>query len=89
MIPKTSLTTITRSLIHQGLIVRENNSRDERKFFLTISPEGEALVHKLYKRNIKAFEQLFRELPDEKRDRVIEGFEILNEFFESKESVSE
>ena len=84
MIPKTSLTTIIRKLESKGLIVRKIENDDRRRFILSLSSKGTALIKKKRRENIQNLGKLFSEIkPGETRD-IIRVFLSLNRFFRRK-----
>jgi MarR family transcriptional regulator, organic hydroperoxide resistance regulator len=82
MIPKTSLTTIIRSLVDSGFLKKESNSKDSRKFLLELTPEGKLILLRKDESDLSRLDALFAGMTEDERKRVIDGFNVLNEYFD-------
>lgn len=82
MIPKTSLTTIIRSLVDTGFLRKEINSKDPRKFLLELTSEGTLLLLKKDESDLSRLDALLAGMTEDERKRVIDGFNAFNEYFE-------
>lgn len=82
-IPKTSLTTIIRSLEEHGLLIRLSEPEDARRQRLFLTEKGRVLIDEKHKENIKAFGELFEGMNPETRAKVTEGLLAFNHFFQS------
>jgi DNA-binding MarR family transcriptional regulator len=63
---------LTARMVESGLIRRERSSEDRRRIYLTLTPQGEALLHRITQHNIgellrasDAFLKFFRRLSPE------------------------
>lgn len=81
MIPKTSLTTIVRSLVELGLINRSGQDDDRRRYELSLTAAGRALLEKKRDSDTANFTSLFTGLTKEEASAVISGFRTLVHFF--------
>ncbi len=61
-----SVTTLTRRLVQTGLVRREQHIEDSRVVLLSLTDEGEALLHQFYQDQLQRMEQMLEGLtPDE------------------------
>lgn len=81
LIPKTSLTTIIRSLVKLGLIGKNNNPVDSRKFTVFLTKKGKKLVEEKKKNNIETFKELFKDMTPHEIHRLTQGFSVLDEYY--------
>jgi DNA-binding MarR family transcriptional regulator len=84
MIPKTSLTTIVRSLTELDLVEKMNRPSDPRRFGLKLSPQGKDTVGKIRKKNAGGLRELFRDMEEAHVSRLISGFAVLEEFYRAQ-----
>ena len=84
MIPKTSLTTIVCSLTDLGLVEKMAKPSDPRKFGIKLSSRGKETVEDIRKKNTKSLLTLFTDMEDEHVDRLISGFNVLEEFYRAR-----
>jgi MarR family transcriptional regulator, organic hydroperoxide resistance regulator len=81
LIPKTSLTTVIRSLEELGLIEKSPTESDRRKFQLRLTDRAGELFREKKKKNIAAPADLFSHISDEKFAGMINGPAVMGEYF--------
>jgi len=81
LIPKTSLTTIIRSLEELRLIEKRDSESDKRKFTLCLTAEGEELIREKREDVVRSLGDVFRDMDRDELDRLIDGFAVLDNFF--------
>ena len=86
MIPKTSLTTIIRTLVDAGLLRKESNTKDPRKFLLELTPEGMGVLLRKEKSDLSRLDVLLTGMTEDERQMVMNGFNALNEYFDREET---
>lgn len=84
MIPKTSLTTIVRSLTELGLVEKMTWPSDPRRFGLRLSAGGRETAGKIRRKNADSLIGLFRDMDEDQVSRLISGFEVLDEFYRAQ-----
>ncbi|MBF9014483.1 MULTISPECIES: MarR family winged helix-turn-helix transcriptional regulator [unclassified Oceanispirochaeta] len=82
MMPKTSLTTIVRSLVDAGFLIKKTNTKDSRKFLLELTPKGQQFIIKKNEFDISRLDSLLGGMMPDERKRVIDGFNTLNGYFD-------
>lgn len=85
MIPKTSLTTIIRTLVDAGLLRKESNTKDPRKFLLELTPEGKGVLLRKDKSDLSRLDVLLAGMTEDEHQRVLDGFNAFNEYFDREE----
>jgi MarR family transcriptional regulator, organic hydroperoxide resistance regulator len=85
MIPKSSLTTIIRSLVDAGLLIREVNPRNERNYSLDLTPFGQKIVSLMKERHEEKFVRLFSSFPEEELELSIRGLSLISEYLKREE----
>ena len=84
MIPKTSLTTIIRSLISLNLVEKKKKAGDSRTFTIELTSQGKAVLEKKRLENLTAFSKLFSDLEESEAALIVEGFETMKRYFSNK-----
>ena len=84
LIPKTSLTTIIRSLLDLGLIVKERKTGDGRTFQISLTPRGKSLIEKKKEENVEYFGHVFPDLEDDEARDIICGLQAMKMYFEKR-----
>jgi MarR family transcriptional regulator, organic hydroperoxide resistance regulator len=85
MIPKSSLTTIIRSLVDADLLIREVNPRNERNYSLAVTPFGQKIVNRMKERHEETFVSLFSSFPEKNLEPSIMGLSLISEYLKSEE----
>ncbi len=81
MIPRTSLTTVTRSLEARGLVRRETVGADRRSHGLALTDAGHALLDRKREENLRELGSLFADLSPAEATAVIRGFRTMEAYF--------
>ncbi len=81
LIPKTSLTTVIRSLEELGLIDKSPTGSDRRKFQLSLTDRAGELIREKRRENIAALADLFSHISDEEFARMVNGLTAMGEYF--------
>ncbi len=63
---KSNTTRIVRGMQQEGLIIRKNDPNDRRSYQLTLSPEGNQLLTKIYPDYVKLVDRLMSMLDKDK-----------------------
>ncbi|WP_105614237.1 MarR family winged helix-turn-helix transcriptional regulator [Vallitalea okinawensis] len=84
-IQKGSLTTIIKALIKMDLIIKEYDVKDERTYYLQLTPSGQEFVKYKEKKIIVEFNNLFESMDEESLKKVVDGFNALVQHFISLE----
>ncbi len=84
MMPKTTLTTVIRSLMTMDLIQKTPKAGDGRTFQISLSPKGYALIEKMRVNNIRQLGEVFSDLEDREAKVIMEGFHTVRRYFEKK-----
>lgn len=82
---KGSLTTIIRSLIEAGLLIRSDDPLDARKYYLTVTAKANALIREKTIRDVQRLDELFLDMPDSDLRKVCEGLSTLSAYLEHTE----
>ena len=83
--PKGSLTTILRSLSDMGLIHKQRALDDERKYYVSVTEKAKALIRQKRLENIKGFETLFAQLPEDDAAVITKGLNTLCAYLDKLE----
>lgn len=84
VIPKTSLTTIVRSLVDRDLVRKSGQDSDRRRYELTLSAAGRELLEKKRERDVANLSGLFADMTGEEASVIIAGFRGMEKFFARK-----
>ena len=72
------VTRIVAQLEDQGILRRDIDPEDRRGINVTLTDKGKSTVSELYKRSIKYYKSMFKDLSEEEKDCVFEGLKLLN-----------
>ena len=72
-----TMSRTVNNLVEQQLVIRESDSRDRRYIKMKLTGKG-WIVYKSIQKNMNIyFESLFRDIPEEKHEQVIESLMLL------------
>ena len=74
--------TISRSvdkLVIDGIMLRDIDPEDRRYLSLYLSEKGQAIFQEVEKRMAAYFTEVIADIPDEKREQVVESLDILSQ----------
>ncbi|MFZ5967274.1 MAG: MarR family winged helix-turn-helix transcriptional regulator [Bacillota bacterium] len=81
-IQKGSLTTIIKSLINLGLLRKEYDAFDDRKYYLFLTEEGKNFVTDRNQQNVHNFSKIFSDIADHECKTIIDGFLSLKKYLQ-------
>lgn len=81
-IQKGSLTTIIKSLIHLGLLRKEYDALDDRKYYLFSTEEGKNFVINRDQQNAQNFNKIFSEMTNDECKLIVDGFVTLKKYLQ-------
>lgn len=84
-IQKGSLTTVIKVLVKLNFIEKEYDVKDERTYYLHLTPSGKEFVKYKEKKIEDDFNQLFESMDEDSLNKVIDGFNALVKHFKSME----
>lgn len=82
LIQKGSLTTIIRSLIRSGMIIRSTAPDDARRYYLAITAAGRAFIREKKAFDSMRFDTLFADMPPGDLRTVCDGLDTLTRYLE-------
>jgi DNA-binding MarR family transcriptional regulator len=74
---KGSFTTVADKLIAMGLVARERDGGDRRKILLRLTPEGNAITHRLIQNAETHLGNKLSRLPSSERMELLDAFTII------------
>jgi DNA-binding MarR family transcriptional regulator len=74
---KSHLTKIVNTLIGMGAVEKQIDQDDRRRQVLTLTSEGKRIFRELDKVGIDSYMEIMSEIPQEKREKVIEAVKIM------------
>lgn len=86
MMQKGSLTTIIRSLVAKGLLRKQSDENDDRKYHLYLTDKGKAFVDEKRAHNIEQLDLIFNDMPKDDIRKVTDGLETLTDYLKKGES---
>ncbi len=81
-ISRNTVSALLRSLEDQGLIAREVDPDDRRRFLIQLTPKGRELVGKAGPSNLDYVTRMFAGLEQEERETLLRLLQKLNAFLE-------
>lgn len=82
-IQKGSLTTIIKSLISLGLLRKEYDPLDDRRYYLYLTEEGNNFVIDRNQQNADNFDKIFLSITDHECKIVVDGILALKKYLQS------
>lgn len=78
-VEKSTSTRLVEPLVKQGLVLRERSEKDSRVIYLKLSPKGEEVHTEILNCINQFLDKVLNEIPEDKRDIVIDNTKILIE----------
>lgn len=78
-VDSSTLSRTTNRMVEAGLIDRITNSYDRRYVSLTLTAKGETLRGSLESKAMAYYAQVFKNIPEDKKEQVIESILLLSE----------
>ena len=82
---KSTVSKTVDQLVKNGIMLREPGQKDRRYVTLTLTTEGDELFQSIEKRMEAYFTKILDSIPDNKREQVIEGIQILSDAIQKTE----
>ena len=82
---KSTVSKTVDQLVKNGIMLREPGQKDRRYVTLTLTTEGYELFQSIEKRMEAYFTKILDSIPDNKREQVIEGIQILSDAIQKTE----
>lgn len=73
-----TLTRVVDLLVRDGIVKRSRSENDRRKVILLLSNKGSDLQKKLHSCSLEYTGEILRNVPEEKREEVIDSLKLLN-----------
>jgi DNA-binding MarR family transcriptional regulator len=84
-IENSSMSRTVNNLVNRELAIREVNQRDRRYVTIALTDTGKNLYHDIENRMSTYFNHIYKRLPVEKREQILESLELLLTAIEEKE----
>ena len=82
---KSTVSKTVDQLVKNGIMLREPGQKDRRYVTLTLTTEGYELFQSIEKRMEAYFTEILDSIPENKREQVIEGVQILSDAMQKTE----
>ena len=77
VLDKSTMSRTINNLVETGQVVRETHSEDRRYVSIKLTEEGDKTFQTIEASMKKYYEDIFRAIPEEKREQVIESLELI------------
>ena len=73
------VTKIVGNLEEKGILRRDMDPEDRRGIIVSLTPEGEVLTKNLKNTTLKYYNELFKGLSEDEKEKILKGLQLLNE----------
>ncbi len=75
---KSTVTTLVAKLVQLGYVRKTQDENDFRSFRISLTPKGMALKPHLIEISGRLLDKVYKDMPEEERDRMVKGLNRIN-----------
>jgi len=76
-VDKSTVSKSIDKLVNNGIMVRDTDPQDRRSVILRLGDTGQSVFDGIEKRSTAYFEEVLADIPDDKREQIIESLQYL------------